>query len=66
MISGAVLIIGGPAKAFGELMSLMDVPALIGEFLGDFTESSFVLMMVISVILIITGCSWNRSPRSSC
>ena len=55
MISGAVLIIVGPAKAFGELMSLMDVPALIGEFLGDFTESSFVLMMVISVILIITG-----------
>jgi tripartite ATP-independent transporter DctM subunit len=55
MISGAVLIIVGPAKAFGELMSLMDVPELIGEFLTGFTESSFVLMMVIAIILIITG-----------
>ena len=55
MISGAVLIIVGPAKAFGELMSLMDVPILIGEFLSDFTDSRFVLMMVIAVILIITG-----------
>ena len=55
MISGAVLIIVGPAKAFGELMSLMDVPDLIGQFLNDFTESRFVLMMVIAVILIITG-----------
>ena len=55
MISGAVLIIVGPAKAFGELMSLMDVPILIGEFLSGFTDSRFILMMVIAVILIITG-----------
>ena len=41
--------------AFGELMSLMDVPILIGEFLSDFTDSRFILMMVIAVILIITG-----------
>lgn len=55
MISGAVLIIVGPAKAFGELMSLMDVPEMVGEFLIGFTDNSFMLMMVIAVILIITG-----------
>ncbi len=55
MISGAVLIIVGPAKAFGELMSLMDVPELIGEFLVGFTGSGFILLMVISLVLIITG-----------
>ena len=55
MISGAVLIIVGPAKAFGELMSLMSVPDLIGEFLSDVTDSRFILMMIIAVILIITG-----------
>ena len=55
MISGAVLIIVGPAKAFGELMSLMDVPVLVGEFLIGFTDNRFILLMVISVILIITG-----------
>ena len=33
----------------------MDVPFLIGEFLTGFTDSSFILLMVIAVILIITG-----------
>ncbi len=55
MISGAVLIIVGPAKAFGELMSLLSVPDMIGDALSGVTESPFILLMIISVILIITG-----------
>lgn len=55
MISGTVVIILGPAKAFGELMSLMDVPEMIGGFLTGFTESQFILLMMIAIILIITG-----------
>jgi len=55
MISGTVVIILGPAKAFGELMSLMDVPEMIGGFLNDFTSSQFVLLMIIAIILIFTG-----------
>ncbi len=55
MISGTVVIILGPAKAFGELMSLMDVPEMIGGFLQDFTSSQFVLLMIIALILVITG-----------
>lgn len=55
MISGTVVIILGPAKAFGELMSLMSVPEMIGGFLTGFTESQFVLLMMIAIILIVTG-----------
>ncbi len=55
MISGAVLIIVGPAKAFGELMSLMSVPDMIGERLSDVTEDPFILLMIIAAILIVTG-----------
>ena len=55
MISGAVLIIVGPAKAFGELMSLMEVPMMIGDALSDITENPFILLMIISAILIFTG-----------
>ena len=51
----AVLIIVGPAKAFGELMSLLSVPDLIGDALSDVTQSPFLLLMIIAVILIITG-----------
>ena len=55
MISGAVLIIVGPAKAFGELMSLMEVPTMIGDALSDITENPFALLMIIAAILIVTG-----------
>ena len=55
MISGTVVIILGPAKAFGELMSLMDVPEMIGGFLQGFTSSQFVLLMIIALILVFTG-----------
>lgn len=55
MISGAAVIILGPAKAFGEIMSLLSVPELIGMFLKGFTSSPFLLLMTIALILIITG-----------
>jgi C4-dicarboxylate transporter DctM subunit len=55
MISGTVLIILGPAKAFGELMTLMSVPEIIGEFLMDFTGSQLTLLVVMVVVLVISG-----------
>lgn len=55
MISGTVLIIVGPAKAFGELMSFMDVPTIIGDALMGITESPFFLLLIIAAILIVTG-----------
>ena len=55
MISGAVLIIVGPAKAYGELMSLLSVPDMLGEALMGVTESPFLILMIMAVILIISG-----------
>ena len=55
MISGAVLIIVGPAKAYGELMSLMSVPDMLGEALMGVTESPFLILMIMAIILIISG-----------
>lgn len=55
MISGTVLIILGPAKAFGELMTLMSVPEVIGEWLVDFTGSQLLLLAAVVVVLVISG-----------
>ena len=55
IISGTVVIILGPAKAFGELMSLMLVPEMIGEFLAGFTSSGFVLLVAVAGILVVSG-----------
>mgnify|MGYP003860115541 FL=1 len=55
MISGAVLIIVGPAKAYGELMSLLSVPDMLGEAISGVTESPFLILMIMAVILILSG-----------
>jgi tripartite ATP-independent transporter DctM subunit len=55
MISGAVLIIVGPAKAYGELMSLLSVPDMLGEAISGVTESPFLILMIMALILIVSG-----------
>ena len=55
MISGAVLIIVGPAKAYGELMSLLSVPDMLGDALMGVTESPFLILMIMAFILIVSG-----------
>jgi len=55
MISGAVLIIVGPAKAYGELMSLLSVPDMLGEAISGVTESPFLILMIMAAILIVSG-----------
>jgi len=55
IVSGTVLIIIGPAKAFGELMTLMSVPETIGGFLNAFTENRLILVLALVAVLIISG-----------
>ncbi|MSP68386.1 MAG: TRAP transporter large permease [Alphaproteobacteria bacterium] len=55
LLAGSVLIILGCAKAFGELVSLMDVPTLLQKGLKGVTESPFVYIMIVSAILTFTG-----------
>lgn len=55
MISGAVLIIVGPAKAYGELMSLLSVPDMLGDALRGVTESPFLILMIMAFVLIVSG-----------
>ena len=55
IISGSVVIILGPAKAFGQLVSLMEVPELVGGLLSGATDSAFLTLMIIALVLIVTG-----------
>lgn len=55
MISGTVLIILGPAKAFGELMTLLSIPELIGDYLLQYTNSQFMLMILMIGVLVLSG-----------
>ena len=45
----------GPAKAYGELMSLLSVPDMLGDALRGVTESPFLILMIMAFVLIVSG-----------
>lgn len=53
--TGSVMIIIASAKIFGYYLTLERIPQLITEALMNFTDSKFVLLMLINVILLIIG-----------
>lgn len=53
--TGAVLIIISSAKVFGYYLTLERIPQLITETLMGMTDSPFVLLMVINVLLLFIG-----------
>ena len=53
--TGAVIIIIASAKVFGYYLTLERIPQMITEALMQMTNSPFVLLMVINLMLLIIG-----------
>lgn len=53
--TGAVMSIIASAKVFGYYLTLERIPQMITEFLIGFTDSTFVLLMVINILLLVVG-----------
>lgn len=53
--TGAVLAIIASAKVFGYYLTLERIPQMITEFLVNMTDSAFVLLIVINVLLLFIG-----------
>lgn len=53
--TGAVMIIISSAKVFGYYLTLERIPQLITEALMNMTDSPFVLLMVINLLLLFIG-----------
>lgn len=53
--TGAVMIIIASAKVFGYYLTLERIPQMITETLVNMTDSPFVLLMVINVLLLFIG-----------
>lgn len=63
VIVGSVVFILGPAKAFGQLLSLMEVPDLIGSLIYGVTNSPFIFLMLVALIYIVTGTVIESIPQ---
>lgn len=53
--TGAVIIIIASAKVFGYYLTLERIPQMITEALMNMTDSPFVLLMVINLMLLVIG-----------
>jgi len=55
LICGAIVIMLGPAIAFGQLAALMQIPEEIARLLGGLADRPLALIAVITVVFVITG-----------
>ena len=55
ILTGAILIIMGPAMAFGKLITLYDIPSMISVYITSLTDSPLLVLVLISLLLILIG-----------
>jgi C4-dicarboxylate transporter DctM subunit len=55
LLSGCVLIIMGPALAFGRILTLYRIPQELAEMFASISTNWFVVFMVINLFLIFVG-----------
>jgi C4-dicarboxylate transporter DctM subunit len=54
-LTGAVLIIMGPAMAFGKLLTLYEIPAQISQAITSLSNDPIVVLGLISLFLVFVG-----------
>ncbi len=55
VVSGSVLILLGLARGFGEVMTLMGAPSLVGDWLTRISGQPSVVLLIIIVVFLVTG-----------
>ncbi len=56
LINGATEFMIGFSMAFASYLSLAQIPANIGSWLGSVSDNPYVIFMLINVFLLILGC----------
>jgi len=57
-----VMIVIGFAASFGYMMTLMQVPAAVTNFLLTLSENKYVLLLLINVMLLVLGTFMDMAP----
>ncbi|MCF7935472.1 MAG: TRAP transporter large permease [Synergistales bacterium] len=56
LINGAVTFILGLSVSFAGLVTMKQVPAMVGNFLTNLAVSPLVLLILINIFLLLVGC----------
>jgi C4-dicarboxylate transporter DctM subunit len=54
-LTGAVLIIMGPAMAFGKLLTLYQIPDQVASYFLSISRDPIIVLMMISLLLVFVG-----------
>jgi tripartite ATP-independent transporter DctM subunit len=57
-----VMILVGFASCFGYLMTLMQIPLKVTAFLTSISDTKWILLMLVNVLLLILGCLMDMAP----
>lgn len=57
-----ILAIIASANAFCYLMSYLQIPAMITNFMLTVTDNKYVLLLMINVLLLVLGCFMDVAP----
>ena len=57
-----ILVIVGTATCLARMMTVENIPRLISETVQNATDSKFVVLLLINVVLLIAGCVMDASP----
>lgn len=63
IVIGTVLFILGSTKAFGQLVTLFDIPLAILDLFAGFKEYPWLIMLMIGVFYIIVGMWLESVPQ---
>lgn len=54
-LTGAILITMGPAMCFGRLLTMYQIPAMIGSWIAGMTSSAMLFLFLVALVLIVAG-----------
>ena len=55
-ITAGIMVICGMASVFSWLISINNLPELVGNFMTNFSSSKIVFLLVVNIFLLIVGC----------
>lgn len=55
LICGGIVIMLGPAIAFGQLAALMQIPEEIGKLMGPFANDPVAIIAIVVFVFVVTG-----------
>jgi len=59
---GMVMMLIGFAAAFGYMMALMQLPAMITQFFLSVSDNKYIILLLINIILLMLGCLMDMAP----